>query len=81
MLSTTIILNDEIFIIITSDSGIRLVYLRSQLVISNVQVVLASAIRQEKQAIRPEKDATEWLFRKCCLHKTLNAFFFFFKPL
>lgn len=77
MLSTNIILNDEIFIIITLDSGIRLVYLRSPLVINDIQVVLDSAIRQEKQAIRPAKDATEQLFRKCCLHKTLNAFFFF----
>lgn len=56
MLSRNIILKDESFIIITSDSGIRLVYTLAHLVINNIQVVLASAIRQEKQkAIRLEK--------------------------
>lgn len=56
MLSRNIILKDEVFIIITSDSGIRLVYTLAQLVINNIQVVLASAIKQEKQkAIRLEK--------------------------
>lgn len=56
MLSRNIILKDESFIIITSDSGIRLVYILAHLVINNIQVVLASAIRQEKQkAIRLEK--------------------------
>lgn len=56
MLSRNIILKDEIFIIITSDSGIRLVYTLAQLVINSIQVVLAIAIRQEKlKAVRLEK--------------------------
>lgn len=56
MFSRNIIVKDEIFIIITSDSGIRLVHTLAQLVINSIHVVLAIAIRQEKQkAVSLEK--------------------------
>lgn len=79
MLSRNIILTDEIFIIITSDSGIRLMYTLAQLVINSIQVVLAIAIRQEKQkAVRLEKMQQNCVIQKVLPTRNMQCLLLFF---